>query len=121
MEVAGSPVDPLKRAHQRGKEVFHICPFHDDGTASLRINTEKDVWRCDPCGIGGNAWGLAAARAGCDASDKKTVLAWFDSHGLGSGNNGNGGSARKIVATYDYRGLDGQVRHQSVRYEPKGF
>ena len=28
---------------------------------------------------------------------------------------------RKIVAVYDYRDLDGNIIHQTVRFEPKGF
>lgn len=31
------------------------CPFHDDRTPSLDIDTRKQVWICRACGIGGDA------------------------------------------------------------------
>ena len=45
---------------RRGREVFFRCPFHDDRSPSLRINVEKGVWLCDPCGrLGGDVVRLA--------------------------------------------------------------
>lgn len=38
------------------------CAFHDDHNPSLRVNIEKFVWRCDPCGKGGDAFDLFAQR-----------------------------------------------------------
>jgi len=31
------------------------CPFHDDKTPSLDIDTRKQVWLCRACGVGGDA------------------------------------------------------------------
>jgi putative DNA primase/helicase len=126
IEVAESPVDPLRRSHERSGEVFFNCFIHDDKRASLRINPKKDCWKCDPCGIGGNAWELMAARAGCDPRDKHSVLAWRDAHGFGHGNGNSNGKGRpssklKIVAVYDYHDHAGNVVHQTVRLEPKTF
>jgi len=39
---------------RRGRELVTRCPFHDDEHPSLRVNLERGVWYCDPCGIGGN-------------------------------------------------------------------
>jgi hypothetical protein len=44
---------------RRGKEVFFRCPFHDDRNPSLRVDPDKGVWYCDPCGVGGNVVELA--------------------------------------------------------------
>ncbi|MFO1519817.1 MAG: CHC2 zinc finger domain-containing protein [bacterium] len=38
---------------QKGKEIFFLCPFHNDHNPSCRWNPEKEVWYCDPCGKGG--------------------------------------------------------------------
>ena len=44
------------RLHKRGKEFFGLCPFHDDHHPSFRVNPEKYLWYCDPCGIGGDVF-----------------------------------------------------------------
>lgn len=36
------------------------CRLHDDHKPSLRVNIEKGVWKCDPCGKGGDAFTLYA-------------------------------------------------------------
>lgn len=41
-----------------GNRIKHsktICPFHDDHRASLTLKTDKGLWRCWACGMGGNA------------------------------------------------------------------
>jgi hypothetical protein len=37
-----------------GREERGLCPLHDDRHPSLRVNPDKQVWFCDPCGIGGD-------------------------------------------------------------------
>jgi len=39
---------------RRGREVVTNCPFHEDHRPSLRVNTARGLWYCDPCGIGGD-------------------------------------------------------------------
>lgn len=46
--LSGSPLT------QRGKELFGLCPLHDDHHPSLRINPERGLWYCDPCQVGGD-------------------------------------------------------------------
>src|SRR5215204_4159016 len=40
-----------------GTEWLTRCPFHNDRRPSLRVQPNKGLWYCDPCGIGGD--GLA--------------------------------------------------------------
>jgi len=42
---------PLRK---RGREFFGLAPCHKDRSPSLRVNTEKQVWYCDPCARGGD-------------------------------------------------------------------
>ena len=44
---------------RRGKEVLFRCPLHDDRNPSLRVDPAKDVWYCDPCGVGRDVVRLA--------------------------------------------------------------
>lgn len=40
------------------------CPFHDDKTPSLDIDTRKNVWLCRACGVGGDAITYAELKYG---------------------------------------------------------
>jgi len=50
VEIIGQHVE-LRKV---GREYFGLCPLHDDRRPSLRVNAEKQVWYCDPCGTGGD-------------------------------------------------------------------
>ena len=43
----------------RGSEVFFGCGLHDDRRPSLRVHPKKNLWVCDPCGVGGDVVRLA--------------------------------------------------------------
>ena len=38
---------------RRGKDMIGLCPFHEEETASLSVNPEKNVFHCFGCGAGG--------------------------------------------------------------------
>lgn len=40
---------------KRGSEHYGTCPFHNDTKASLQVNERKNIYRCFPCGAGGDA------------------------------------------------------------------
>jgi hypothetical protein len=90
------------------------CPAHDDHDPSLSIETRagRTVFVC---------------RAGCD---QETVLAALRQRDLWpeSGDRRDetsprrrSGSKGRIVATYDYRDPEGELRYQVTRLEPKDF
>ena len=41
----------LKKA---GKNLFGLCPFHEERTPSFSVNEQKQIFRCFSCGRGGN-------------------------------------------------------------------
>ncbi len=47
------------RGVRHGKEVLFRCPLHNDNNPSLSVNPEKGLWRCFPCGVGGDVVRLA--------------------------------------------------------------
>ncbi len=52
VEVIGRVV-PLKRA---GRHFKAHCPFHQENTPSFMVNTEKQIFHCFGCGVGGNVF-----------------------------------------------------------------
>ena len=52
-----------------GREYVSLCPFHDDSHPSFRVNAERGLWYCDPCGIGGDAINLIMRVRGCSFSN----------------------------------------------------
>ena len=51
-----------------------MCPLHGDRHPSLRINVEKQLWYCDPCGIGGDAIEFIKLVEGVDFKGALEVL-----------------------------------------------
>src|SRR5947208_1681015 len=42
---------PLKRS---GNNYLGLCPFHQEKTPSFNVNSEKQIFRCFGCNVGGN-------------------------------------------------------------------
>jgi DNA primase len=51
-EVIGRAV-PLQRA---GRHFKALCPFHKERTPSFHVNTDKQIFHCFGCGVGGNVF-----------------------------------------------------------------
>ncbi|ARW26585.1 CHC2 zinc finger domain-containing protein [Pediococcus acidilactici] len=39
-----------------GKNLFGICPFHDEKTPSFSVSEDKQIFHCFSCGRGGNVF-----------------------------------------------------------------
>lgn len=46
---------PLKRT---GRHYKALCPFHKERTPSFVVNTDKQIFHCFGCGVGGNVFGF---------------------------------------------------------------
>ena len=60
--------------HGNGAERTVRCPFHDDRHPSLRINTQKQLWRCDPCDIGGDVFAFVRRFNKCSFPEALSFL-----------------------------------------------
>ncbi len=61
--------------HGKSGEPTVRCPFHEDRRPSLRINIQKQVWRCDPCGIGGDVFAFVRQFNKCSFLEALSFLA----------------------------------------------
>jgi hypothetical protein len=96
-----------KKARKCGKGWKTHCPAHDDKDPSLSI------------AAGDNGSIVAHCHAGCT---QEAVIAALTAKGITlNGHDRTEGSAKSIVATYDYVDEFGTPIFQTVRYIPKGF
>lgn len=49
---------------KRGKDWLGCCPFHEDGTPSLSVTPDKNLWRCFGCDAGGDVIAWVTKREG---------------------------------------------------------
>ena len=87
---------------------------HGDAEPSLRINLEKDVWRCDPCAAQGIEGGRSAhlAVASGVASSLSEASRW-----LARPKPKRVPQRGDLTAEYDYRDAEGNVLYQVRRFE----
>lgn len=53
----------------RGDEYAVLCPLHSDTNPSLYLNTEKNLWYCFPCDVGGDGIALVRETRGLSFPD----------------------------------------------------
>lgn len=57
VQVVGERI-PLKRA---GKNFVARCPFHNEKTPSFNVNSERQIYHCFGCGVGGDVFSFVMA------------------------------------------------------------
>ena len=63
----------------RGQEWAVLCPLHDDHHPSCFLNTEKNVWHCFACNLGGS--GIDLVMGAMRVEFREAVLAMAQWHG----------------------------------------
>jgi len=71
VELVGRTV-ALKR---RGKEFVGLCPFHQEKTPSFSVNPAKQLFYCQGCKVGGNAFDFVMKRDRLEFKDALRQLA----------------------------------------------
>ncbi len=49
-------ISPYVQLKKQGRNLFGVCPFHEERTPSFSVNEEKQIFHCFSCGRGGNAF-----------------------------------------------------------------
>jgi len=58
----------------QGRDFVALCPWHNDSRPSLRLNRERQSWKCWVCDIGGDVFSFVMRREGIDFRD---ALQWL--------------------------------------------
>ncbi len=59
----------------QGRDFVAHCPWHDDSRPSLRINRERQSWKCWVCDIGGDVFSFVMRREGLAFPEALQLLA----------------------------------------------
>ena len=92
-----------------------ICPFHDDHNPSMNVNIKTGLFFCHSCGAKGDYLEFYQKKTGRSFSDSVNEI------GQQVGVQPAQPIKPKIVKTYDYLDMNGNLVSQTVRYEPKKF
>ena len=104
---------------KRGRETLVRCPFHHDTKPSLRINDEKGVWTCDPCGVGGDLFKFVMQLEGLTFPESVAFLGnRYQAGSVAQQGPGRGGA---VTDTYNYRSESGELLYQVLRTDAKQF
>jgi hypothetical protein len=94
------------------------CPFHQDGTPSLSINTKAGLYNCFACCATGNGFDLYMK---IKAVDFKTALGEFEAlAGINPGNQSMLKTFLQVVPIFIYHDAASNFRYWKKRFEP-GF
>lgn len=59
----------------QGRDFLALCPFHDDTRPSLRVNPERQTWKCWPCDAGGDVFSFVMRRENVEFPAALRILA----------------------------------------------
>lgn len=60
--------------NKKGNEYVGLCPFHNDGKASLTVNDQKQLYYCFPCKDGGDIFDFVMKVDGVSFPDAKQII-----------------------------------------------
>lgn len=113
LDVAAVVRDLFPTMQAAGNEqVLVCCPFHDDATASMSVNTTLGLFKCHACPAAGNLFDLYMKVSGCDF---KTAL--HDLEGRAGIRTAAKVKPRK-VDTFIYTDEHGKRLYIKERWEP---
>ncbi|UQS83547.1 DNA primase [Bombilactobacillus thymidiniphilus] len=49
-------IEPYVQLKKAGRNLFGLCPFHEERTPSFSVSEEKQIFHCFSCGRGGNVY-----------------------------------------------------------------
>jgi len=113
----------LPDVESNADEASALCPFHDDHTPSLSINTKMGLFICYGCGVSGSIFDFYAKKHNMILpGDFSRVLAGIAKDFNISNGNGNKQTMKSTVTQrYNYQDEDGNIVYQIERLEPKSF
>ncbi len=71
-------VSQFVQLKQSGKNLFGLCPFHEERTPSFSVSEDKQIFHCFSCGRGGNVFKfiMELQNVSFPEAVKKKLLRW---------------------------------------------
>src|ERR1700689_3919750 len=63
------------QSRRGGREMAGLCPFHEDHSPSLRVNSERQSYKCWACGEGGDCFAFVQKIENVEFRDALELLA----------------------------------------------
>src|SRR5687767_10187295 len=60
---------------KQGRNYFGLCPFHGESTPSFSVSTDKQIFHCFGCGVGGNVFSFLMELEGISFLEAAAKLA----------------------------------------------
>lgn len=100
-ELIGSRLE----MRRQGRNFVALCPWHKDTRPSLQVNTEKQIWKCWVCDIGGDAFNFLMQDEGLTFPEALKKLADRAGIVLSPSRSGSKRSVTQDTKTEIYRAL----------------
>ncbi len=103
---------------QKGSNLFGICPFHSEKTASFSVSPEKQIYHCFGCGAGGGVINFIMQAENLDFPDAVRFLA--SRAGMTVPEDDNGEASRRRGRLLELNREAARYFHRCLMEEP-GF
>ncbi len=119
-EVYRSEIKKFKVSKNNGQG-SGICPFHADAKPSFSVNLKKGIFYCHGCHAKGSVFDFFMKKNNIDFKTSLSRLAGIAGVEKQKNKKSRNKNTGKIIATYDYMDVNGDLSFQVCRFKPKAF
>ncbi|MTI81446.1 MAG: DNA primase [Firmicutes bacterium] len=101
---------------KRGKNYFGICPFHQEDTPSFSVTSDKQIFYCFGCNVGGNAFKFIMLKEGLSFPEAVQHLAKMAGVHIPEGDKYNQREQQKKQRPYKILAATADFFHQNLLY-----
>lgn len=114
-----SIIEPYVELRSKGRDLWGLCPFHNEKSPSFSVSPDKQIFHCFGCGVGGNVITFVSKIEGMNFIETVQMLAERANIQLPTLEN-SGDSQREILKdkVYKVNEFTAEFYHQNL-YKPQ--